>query len=155
MSLGGATLFAGRDIEDQLTLAMLEVGITLVASAGNDGHAAMTGGSPGTGFGSLTVAAANTAVHERVLRDNQFGFGAGEILPADHAHADRVFQLAWADRGRPHRSRHHRQRLRQLTCALPRLTATGRVSDCREPGAVPGTCAARCCSRLARRSPRP
>ena len=47
MSLGGPTLFAGRDIEDQLTLAMLEVGITIVASAGNDGFAAMTGGSPG------------------------------------------------------------------------------------------------------------
>ena len=85
MSLGGPTLFAGRDIEDQLTLAMLDVGITVVTSAGNDGFAAMTGGSPGTGFGSLTVGAANTAVHERVLRDIQFGPGVGAIYrPTTH-----------------------------------------------------------------------
>ena len=72
MSLGGPTLFAGSDIEDQLTLEMLDVGITLVTSAGNDGFAAMTGGSPGTGLGSLTVGASSTPVHERVLRDLQF-----------------------------------------------------------------------------------
>jgi hypothetical protein len=36
MSLGGSTVFAGRDLEDQLTTQMLKVGITLVASAGND-----------------------------------------------------------------------------------------------------------------------
>lgn len=85
MSLGGPTLFAGRDLEDQLTLQMLEVGITLVTSAGNDGFGAMTGGSPGTGFGSLTVGAATTAVHERVLRDNQFGAGVGALYrPTTH-----------------------------------------------------------------------
>jgi hypothetical protein len=72
MSLGGPTLFAGGDIEDELTLEMLEVGITLVTSAGNDGFAAMTGGSPGTGIGSLTTGASNTPVHERILRDIQF-----------------------------------------------------------------------------------
>jgi hypothetical protein len=79
MSLGGATLFAGRDLEDELTRKMLEVGITLVTSAGNDGMAAMTGGSPGTGLGSLTVGAANTATHERVLRDVQYGVGIGAL----------------------------------------------------------------------------
>jgi subtilisin family serine protease len=79
MSVGGPTLFAGRDLEDQLTLQMLDVGITIVASAGNDGFAAMTGGSPGTGFGSLTVGASSTPVHERVLRDLQLGFGAGAL----------------------------------------------------------------------------
>ncbi len=85
MSLGGATLFAGRDLEDQLTLRMLEVGITLVTASGNDGFAAMTGGSPGSGFGSLTVGAANTAVHERVLRDNAVGVGAGLLYrPTTH-----------------------------------------------------------------------
>ena len=81
MSVGGPTLFAGGDLEDQLTLQMLDVGITIVTSAGNDGFAAMTGGSPGTGFGSLTVGASSTPVHERVLRDIQFGFaGSGRPL---------------------------------------------------------------------------
>jgi subtilisin family serine protease len=80
MSLGGPTLNAGRDIEDQLTLAMLDAGITIVTSAGNDGFAAMTGGSPGTGVGSLTVGASNTPVHERVLRDIQFGVGIGPLF---------------------------------------------------------------------------
>ncbi len=85
MSLGGATLFAGRDFEDQLTKKMLEVGITLAASAGNEGPAAMTVGSPGTGFGALTVGAANTPPHERILRDNQFGIGVGAMYrPAPH-----------------------------------------------------------------------
>ena len=77
MSFGGPTLFAGRDIQDRLTVAMLEVGITLATSAGNDGFAAMTGGSPGTGIGSLTVGASSTPAHERILRDIQFGLGLG------------------------------------------------------------------------------
>lgn len=79
MSLGGPTLSAGRDLEDALTLVMLQTGITIVASAGNDGFAAMTGGSPGTGMGSLTVGAASTFRHERILRDVQFGFGIGPL----------------------------------------------------------------------------
>jgi Subtilase family len=79
MSLGGSTLFAGRDLEDQLTTKMLEVGITLAASAGNDGLPAMTVGSPGSGFGSLTLGAASTAAHERILRDVQFGLGFGAL----------------------------------------------------------------------------
>ncbi|HET9228483.1 MAG TPA: S8 family serine peptidase [Thermoanaerobaculia bacterium] len=79
MSLGGLTLVAGRDLEDQLTLEMLEEGITVVVSSGNEGPAALTTGSPGTGYASLTVAAAATAAHERVLRDLQFGLGIGEL----------------------------------------------------------------------------
>jgi len=79
MSLGGPTLFAGGDIEDELTLAMIDVGITLAASAGNDGFAAMTGGSPGTGIGALTIGASSTPVHERILRDNQLGLGFGVL----------------------------------------------------------------------------
>ena len=85
MSLGGPTLFAGRDLEDLLTLRMLEEGITIVVSAGNDGFPAMTGSSPGTGIGTLTAGAASTSVHERVLRDNQFGVGAGALFrPTAH-----------------------------------------------------------------------
>jgi len=77
LSLGGGTLFAGQDLEDQLTLQMLQAGITVAVSSGNDGPGSMTVGSPGTGFGSLTVGAASTAAHERVLRDLQFGLGIG------------------------------------------------------------------------------
>lgn len=79
MSLGGLTLVAGRDLEDQLTLEMLKEGITVVVSSGNEGPAALTTGSPGTGYASLTVAAAATAAHERVLRDLQFGLGIGSL----------------------------------------------------------------------------
>jgi hypothetical protein len=86
MSLGGPTLFAARDLEDQLTLKMIDAGIVLAASAGNDGFAAMTGGSPGTGLGSITVGAANTYKHERILRDLQTGsVGLGTLYrPTTH-----------------------------------------------------------------------
>ncbi|MGB0496025.1 MAG: S8 family peptidase [Kangiellaceae bacterium] len=85
MSLGGGTLYAAQDLEDSLTKKMLEVGITLVASAGNEGHAAITGGSPGTGLGSLTVGAASTVGNERVLRDLQYGLGIGSLYrPSNH-----------------------------------------------------------------------
>ena len=79
MSLSGPTLYAGSDIEDELTREMLKAGQLVVASASNTGPAAMTGGSPGTGEGSLTVGAASTAPHERVLRDLQYGVGAGPL----------------------------------------------------------------------------
>jgi hypothetical protein len=77
MSLGGATTFAGQDIEDELTEALRDAGIVVASAAGNIGFGAMTVESPATGFGSLAVAAADTPVHERVLRDSQFGFGIG------------------------------------------------------------------------------
>jgi hypothetical protein len=85
MSLGGPTLFAGRELDEQLTQAMLRVGITNVIAAGNDGLGAMTVGSPGDGFGALTAGAANSAVQERVLRDVQFGVGIGVLYrPTSH-----------------------------------------------------------------------
>src|SRR5512143_2475668 len=65
MSLGGGTIYAGRDLEDQLTVKMLEEGIVLASEAGNDGFGAMTVGRPGRGFGSITVGAANDPLHER------------------------------------------------------------------------------------------
>ena len=155
MSLGGPTLYAGRDIEDQLTLAMLDVGITIVAATGNDGHAAMTGGSPGSGFGSLTVAAANTAVHERVLRDNQFGLGAGEVFrPTTHTQTAYFSSRGPTADGRidPDITANG---FASFTRAFTGLTVTGGLVDCREPGAVPGTLCRRArCSRRGRRSPR-
>lgn len=86
MSLGGATTYAGYEITDQLTLKMLDVGITVVNSAGNAGHVAMTGGSAGTGFGTLTAGAANLSHNERILRDFQFGLGIGELYRASDHH---------------------------------------------------------------------
>src|SRR5262245_39415014 len=85
MSLGGGTLFAGRELEELLTLRMLAVGITPAISAGNEGFGAMTAASPGDGIGALDVAAANEATHERVLRDVQFGVGIGVLYrPTTH-----------------------------------------------------------------------
>jgi subtilisin family serine protease len=78
MSLGGTTLFPGRDIEDELTNAFLDNDIVLVVAAGNNGPSGGTVASPGSGIGSLTVGAASTAMHERILRDVQLfqlGFG--------------------------------------------------------------------------------
>ena len=69
MSLGGPTLDAGRDVEDELTRQMPEVGITLATSAGNAGPAFLTTGSPATGLGSISSAAANTPAHERIFWD--------------------------------------------------------------------------------------
>jgi subtilisin family serine protease len=141
LSLGGATLFAGRSTLDRLTLKMLDVGITVVTSAGNDGPPAMTGGSPGTGFGSLTVGAASTAVHERVLRDLQFnttGFGA-IYRPTTHT------QTAYfSARGPTADGRIDPDIIANgfadYVHAYLAVDATGQLVDCREPGAVPGTC---------------
>src|SRR5262245_22322007 len=77
MSLGGRTMFAGRELEELLTLKMLAVGIAPAISSGNEGFGAMTAASPGDGVGSLDVAAANEYRHERVLRDAQSGVGVG------------------------------------------------------------------------------
>jgi subtilisin family serine protease len=69
MSLGGGTLFAGGDIEDQLAASMAAAGITLVVAAGNGGPSGSTVGSPGTAHNILTVGAASDAIHERIVAD--------------------------------------------------------------------------------------
>jgi subtilase family protein len=85
MSLGGLTFFAGRELAEQLTTAMLSVGIAPAISAGNGGFGAMTAERPGDGVGALGVAAANDAAHERVLRDTQLGVGGGVLYrPTTH-----------------------------------------------------------------------
>lgn len=78
MSLGGPTLFPGLELEDVLVREMIQAGITVVTASGNEGYAAMTGGSPGTSVASVNIAAVNTPTHERILRDLQFGTGVGE-----------------------------------------------------------------------------
>jgi subtilisin family serine protease len=143
MSLGGSTLFAGRSFFDQLTLEMLEAGITLVVSAGNDGFGALTGGSPGTGFGALTVGAATTAAHERVLRDNQFGLGIGALYrPTTHTQTAYFSSRGPTADGRidPDLSANG---FASYVHAMVALTAAGQLVECRGPGAVPGTCVPR------------
>lgn len=85
LSFGGATLYAGGSVRDLLVTAMLEAGILPVTSAGNEGPAALTIQSPGSGPGALNVAAATSAAHERVRRDLELGLGAGLLhRPADN-----------------------------------------------------------------------
>jgi len=69
MSLGGPTLFDGRDLEDQIVDYATSVGITVVAAAGNEGPASMTVGSPGSAESAITVAAAAHPVNTRVYWD--------------------------------------------------------------------------------------
>jgi hypothetical protein len=130
---------------------MLDVGITVVTSAGNDGPPAMTGGSPGTGFGSLTVGAASTVAHERVLREVQFGGpppeelgpGAGRIYRPSEHHQTAYFSA----RGPTADGRLDPDIIANgfadYVYAYFALTETAQLVDCREPGAVAGTCAPR------------
>ncbi len=90
MSFGGPTLFAGRDLEDELTERLLDAGITPVVSAGNDGFTAMTGNSPGTGRGAITVGAESIASQERILADLFLGLGYGPLY-----RANKIDQTAW------------------------------------------------------------
>ncbi|RLA82820.1 MAG: hypothetical protein DRG31_06905 [Deltaproteobacteria bacterium] len=73
MSLGGPTLFDGRDLEDQTVDYASSVGITVVAAAGNEGPASMTVGSPGSAESAITVAAAAHPVNTRVYWDIYYG----------------------------------------------------------------------------------
>ena len=81
MSLGGATLYDGRDVEDQLVDTITVHGITLVAAAGNDGPASMTTGSPGSANTAITVGAAANPVNTRVYWDDVYvALGIGYSL---------------------------------------------------------------------------
>ena len=73
MSLGGPTLFDGRDLEDTVVDYATSVGITIVAAAGNEGPALMTVASPGSAESAITVAAAAHPVNTRVFWDFYFG----------------------------------------------------------------------------------
>jgi len=73
MSLGGPTLFDGRDLEDTVVDYATSVGITVVAAAGNEGPASMTTGSPGSAESAITVAAAAHPVNTRVFWDFYYG----------------------------------------------------------------------------------
>ena len=140
MSLSGLTLFVGGDIADRLTLAMLDAGITVVTAAGNAGPSAMTVGSPGTGFGSLTVAAASIAVHERIVADLQFGPGAGAVYrPTTHIQTSDFSSRGPNADGRldPDISANG---VASYVRAYLALRADGALLDCRATGAVAGSC---------------
>lgn len=81
MSLGGATLFDGRDLLDKAADAATAAGLTMVLAAGNEGPAPMTVASAGSANTVVTVGAAVNPVHIRVFRDNQLGtLGIGAQL---------------------------------------------------------------------------
>ncbi|MEM1565599.1 MAG: S8 family serine peptidase [Candidatus Bathyarchaeia archaeon] len=81
MSLGGPSLFDGRDIEDQLVDYITSHGITVVAAAGNEGPAPMTVASPGSANTAITVGAAAIPVQTRVFWDYYYGeLGIGYYL---------------------------------------------------------------------------
>jgi len=81
MSLGGPTLYDGRDAMSKLVDYATSVGITVVAAAGNDGPAMMTVSSPGSAYTAITVGAAADPVHTRVFWDYYYGYpGIGEYL---------------------------------------------------------------------------
>jgi subtilisin family serine protease len=82
MSLGGGTLFDGRDMEDTVVDYATSIGITVVTSNGNEGPASMTTGSPGTANTAISVGAAAHPINTRVFWDvAQYGsLGIGELL---------------------------------------------------------------------------
>lgn len=69
MSLGGGVGAPGVDPEDLLVDAATDAGITVVASAGNEGPAPLKVGSPGTAKSSITVGAASDPIHDRMAGD--------------------------------------------------------------------------------------
>ena len=73
MSLGGPTLFDGRDLEDRTVDVATSVGISVVSAAGNDGPAPMTVSSPGSANTGMAVAAAAHPVNTRVFWDYNYG----------------------------------------------------------------------------------
>jgi subtilisin family serine protease len=81
MSLGGPTLYDGRDPLDKLIDYASSLGITVVAAAGNSGPASMTVTSPGTSNTAITVAAAADPIHTRVFWDCYYNYsGIGYYL---------------------------------------------------------------------------
>jgi hypothetical protein len=81
MSLGGPTLYDGRDIEGALVDTITANDITLVASAGNNGPASMTVGSPGAAYTAITAGAAANPVNTKAFWDYYYGWpGIGSYL---------------------------------------------------------------------------
>ena len=73
MSLGGVTLFPGRELVDSEMDVMLQKGIVPVVAAGNAGPSSITVGSPATSASAITVGAASLAHNERIFARLQLG----------------------------------------------------------------------------------
>jgi len=67
MSLGGGTLWDGRDAFDRFVDEVRRAGMVVVTSAGNVGPTPNTVGSPGTSFSAITAGATDEAVVSRVF----------------------------------------------------------------------------------------
>mgnify|MGYP001223980450 CR=1 FL=1 len=67
MSLGGGSLWDGRDDYDRFIEELVEADILVVTSAGNEGPIPNSVGSPATSFGAVSVAALDYATSSRVL----------------------------------------------------------------------------------------
>ena len=67
MSLGGGTLWDGRDAYDRFIEELVESDIMVVTSAGNEGPIPNSVGSPGTSFGAVSVGALDYALSSRVF----------------------------------------------------------------------------------------
>lgn len=80
MSLGGPTLAPGSDIENAAINALIASDIVPVISAGNDGPATLTVGSPGSAIAALTVGAASLAHNERIGARLRFGPVNGSLF---------------------------------------------------------------------------
>ena len=118
MSLGGPTLFAGQDLESEMTEAFLAKDIVLVVAAGNAGPSGSTVGSPGTGRDALTVGATSSAVHERILRDLQLGLGLGVLFRPFAGVQTAYFSSRGPNADGRHRSGHHGERVRKSWAGL-------------------------------------
>jgi hypothetical protein len=78
LSLGGSNLFAGNDPFYAPLIAEGEhAGIVFTISAGNDGPAGLTVGTPGDSKNILSCGASSDAVHSRIIGDLVFGPGLG------------------------------------------------------------------------------
>lgn len=80
LSLGGATLWDGREVVDRMVDAASDAGITVVVAAGNSGPSLVTTGTPANAFTALTVGGAVDPIHTRVAFEQFFpgppGIGA-------------------------------------------------------------------------------
>ena len=85
MSLGGGTGYEGFDLESQAVDAATAAGITVVVSAGNDGPASQTIGSPAGANTAITVGAVAHPVNTRLFWDINYNFfGIGSFLYVDN-----------------------------------------------------------------------
>ncbi len=69
ISIGGYTLFAGRDNLDRAVDALLDHDIVPVIAAGDAGRSSLTIASPASSFSALSVGAISPAANERIVWD--------------------------------------------------------------------------------------